>query len=260
MKVVILAGGYGTRIAEESQYKPKPMIEVGGRPLLWHIMKIYSSWGVNDFIICAGYKQEIIKQWLSDYYIYSSDVTFDFSGGNRVSILHEHVEPWKVTVVDTGLGTLTGGRIKRIQEYINGTFMMTYGDGLSDVNIEELMKTHNNSGAIVTLTAVKPEGRFGGLDIEMDRVVSFREKSRMDSGWINGGFMVLEPEVFNYIDGDQTMFEREPLEGLASDGMLSCYKHNGFWQCMDAKRDKKMLEELWDTGNAPWAVWNNRNN
>ena len=256
MKVIILAGGYGTRISEESQFKPKPMIEIGGKPLLWHIMKIYSHWGFNEFIICAGYKQEFIKQWLSNYYLYSSDVTFDFTEDNRIKVLQEHAEPWRVTVVDTGIGTLTGGRVKRVKEYIGSEpFMLTYGDGVADIDIPELVRTHRQNKKIVTLTGVVPEGRFGMMDLMGDAVVSFREKSEEDGGWINGGFMVCQPEVFEYIEGDDTMFEREPLEQLANEGQLVCYKHYGFWQCMDAMRDKKRLEDLWQSERAPWRLW-----
>lgn len=256
MKVVLLAGGFGTRISEESQFKPKPMIEIGGKPILWHIMKVFSFYGYNEFIICAGYKQEVIKRWFADYYIYNSDITFDFTQGDKLIVHNEHSEAWKVTVVDTGLNTLTGGRIKRIKKFLdNEPFLMTYGDGVSDVNIHELVECHKENHALATLTAVLPEGRFGVMDIDGKRIKSFREKSKDDMGWINGGYMVLEPEVLNYIEGDHIMFEREPLEKLALDGQLFCYKHKGFWQCMDTLRDKQRLEELWDKGKAPWKVW-----
>lgn len=257
MKVVLLAGGFGTRISEESQFKPKPMIEIGGKPILWHIMKEYSHYGYNEFVICAGYKQEVIKQWFSEYFLYNSDITFDLTKGEEMIVHKKHAEPWKITVVDTGLNTLTGGRIKRIREFINNkTFLMTYGDGVADINIDELVKVHRENGKLATLTAVLPEGRFGVMDLEGNQVKSFREKSRDDTGWINGGYMVLEPEIIDYIDGDDTMFEREPLENLAHDGELMCYKHKGFWQCMDALRDKQKLDKLWSSGHAPWKVWN----
>lgn len=256
MKVVLLAGGYGTRISEESVLKPKPMIEIGGKPILWHIMKMYSSYGFNEFIICAGYKQEVIKKWFADYFIYNSDVTFDFTNGNNMIVHNEHSEPWKVTVIDTGLDTMTGGRIKRIKDFIgNEAFLMTYGDGVSNVNIKKLLEFHKEQGKYATLSAVLPEGRFGVMDIEGNSIKSFREKSKDDMGWINGGFMVLEPEVLDYIDGDKTMFEREPLEKLAMDDQLMCYKHKGFWQCMDTLRDKQKLEEMWNNNEAPWKIW-----
>lgn len=256
MKVVILAGGYGTRISEESMFRPKPMIEVGGMPILWHIMKEFSFYGFHEFIICAGYKQHIIKEWFANYYLYNSDVTFDFANQNNVIIHNNKVEPWKVSVVDTGIDTLTGGRIKRIQDYVgNETFMMTYGDGGSDVNISELLKFHRKDNNLATLTTVQPDGRFGILDISGDKVVSFREKNKKDMGWINGGYMVLEPKVFEYIEGDMTTFEKEPLEKLANENKLGCYRHDGFWQCMDTMRDREKLEELWSSGKAPWKLW-----
>ena len=256
MKVVLLASGFGTRISEESVFKPKPMIDIGGMPILWHIMKLYSYYGFNDFIICAGYKQEIIKEWFGDYFLYTSDITFDFTKGNEVIVHKKHAEPWKVTVVDTGLNTLTGGRLKRIRKYIDEeTFLMTYGDGVCDVDILKLIEHHKKHGKLATLTAVQPEGRFGIMDMDGDYIRSFREKSKSDSGWINGGFMVLESAVLDYVKGDTIMFEREPLEKLAIDGELVNYKHYGFWQCMDTLRDKQRLEELWASGNAPWKVW-----
>lgn len=256
MKVVLLAGGFGTRISEESQYKPKPMIEIGGKPILWHIMKEYLYYGFNEFIICAGYKQEVIKEWFANYFIHNSDITFDFSQKNRMIVHDEHAEPWKVTIIDTGLNTLTGGRIKRIKEYIdNETFMLTYGDGVANVNIKELLDFHYKQHKIATLSAVIPEGRFGVMDIEGDMIKSFREKSKKDMGWINGGYMVLEPEIMEYIAGDDTTFEKEPLETLANIGQLACYRHNGFWQCMDTLRDKQKLEQLWIEKKAPWKVW-----
>ena len=256
MKVVILAGGFGTRISEESHLKPKPMIEIGEKPILWHIMKMYSHYGFNDFIICAGYKQDYIKDYFYNYYMRNSDVTFDYTKGGEVTIHNTITDPWKVTVVDTGLGTMTGGRIKRIKKYVgNETFMLTYGDGVSDINIGELVKFHKNCGKIATLSAVHPAGRFGMMDVEGNTVKSFREKSQSDVGWVNGGFMVLEPKVFDYIEGDDTTFEKEPLETLSSDGELVAYKHMGFWQCMDTMRDKEDLEKQWNSGTAKWKTW-----
>lgn len=256
MKVIILAGGFGTRISEESQLKPKPMVEIGGKPILWHIMKQYSVYGFNEFVICAGYKQQLIKEWFSNYFLLNSDITFDFSQGNSVTVHNSFSEPWKVTIVDTGLNTMTGGRIKRVRDFIGeDTFLMTYGDGVSDVNIAATIDFHLNHGKLATLTAVQPEGRFGVLDIEKDSIRSFREKSPLDMGWINGGFMVLDHKVFNYIDGDSTVFEREPLERIAQQNELMCYKHRGFWQCMDTLRDKEKLERLWASGEAPWKKW-----
>jgi glucose-1-phosphate cytidylyltransferase len=256
MKVVILAGGLGTRISEESHLKPKPMIEIGNMPIMWHIMKWYSHYGFNEFIICCGYKQHVIKEFFANYYLHHSDITFDFSDSGRKIAHKESAENWKVTVVDTGLKTMTGGRIKRIKKYIGDeSFMMTYGDGVSDVDLNALLQFHKKHGLKATLTGVQPEGRFGVLDLEGDRIQSFREKSRDDMGWINGGFMVLEPEVIDYIDGDNTMFERKPLELLADEGQLACYKHKGFWQCMDTLRDKEKLEALISMNKAPWMVW-----
>lgn len=256
MKVVILAGGFGTRISEESQFKPKPMINIGGMPILWHIMKLYSYYGFHEFIICAGYKQEAIKEWFGDYFIHTSDVTFDFTKGNKMIVHNQHSEPWKVTIVDTGLHTMTGGRLKHIGRYIgNETFLMTYGDGVGDVNISKLVELHKSHGKLATLTAVQPDGRFGIMDMDGQMIRSFREKNRDDTGWINGGFMVLDAKVLNYVKDDATMFEREPLENLAKAGELVNYKHYGFWQCMDTLRDKQKLEQLWVSGNAPWKVW-----
>ena len=256
MKVVLLAGGFGTRISEESHLKPKPMIEIGEQPILWHIMKHYSSYGYNEFIICAGYKQHIIKQYFADYYLHRSDITFDFYDGGNIVVHNNVSEPWKVTVVDTGLNTMTGGRIKRIQKYIGDEpFMMTYGDGVSDVNISELVNFHKRHGKLVTMTAVQPEGRFGILDLDGEAVKAFREKSQDDMGYINAGFMVLQPEVFSTIEDDSTIFERAPLETLANKGELIAFRHDGFWQCMDTQRDKQKLEELWASGNAPWRNW-----
>lgn len=257
MKVVILAGGFGTRISEESHLKPKPMIEIGEQPILWHIMKEYSYYGYNEFIICAGYKQHIIKEYFANYYLHRSDVTFDFSKENAVDIHMNVAEPWKVTVVDTGLNTLTGGRIKRIQPYVeNEPFMLTYGDGVCDVNIKKLEDYHKKSGKLVTLTAILPEGRFGVLDINSEsQIMRFAEKKKEDGGWINGGYMVLEPEVFEYIEGDDTVFEKAPLERLSMEGQLQAYKYGGFWKCMDTMRDKLQLEEMLKKNIAPWKVW-----
>ena len=258
MKVVLLAGGYGTRRSEESQFKPKPMIEIGGMPILWHIMKEYSYYGFNEFIICAGYKQHVIKEWFADYFLHTSDVTFDFSQGNHIIIHNMKTEPWKVTVVDTGLNTMTGGRIKRIQPFVgNEPFMMTYGDGVCDVDMSKLLEYHNSHGKIATLTAVMLEQQKGILDIGGDNAVhSFREKSTNDGAPINAGYMVLNPEIFDYIEGDNTVFERTPLETLAAKGELMSYMHRGFWQCMDTKREMDMLEKLLEKGEAPWKKWN----
>ncbi len=258
MKVVLLAGGLGTRISEESQFKPKPMVEIGGQPILWHIMKEYSYYGFDEFIICAGYKQYVIKEWFANYALHNSDVTFDFSNGKNDMISHDqHCEQWKVTVVDTGLNTMTGGRIKRIQPYIgNEPFFMTYGDGVCDVNIQELLKYHEEHGKIATLTAVMLEQQKGILDIDGDNAVkSFREKSITDGALINAGYMVLNPEVFDYIEDDKTVFERQSLERLADEGQLMSYIHKGFWQCMDTKRENDMLERVWISGRAPWKMW-----
>jgi glucose-1-phosphate cytidylyltransferase len=258
MKIVILAGGFGTRISEESHLKPKPMIEIGDAPILWHIMKYYSCFGYNDFIICCGYRGYVIKEYFADYYLHRSDITFDFSNGNEMIIHNNVAEPWRVTVVDTGLHTQTGGRIKRIKKYIgNETFMMTYGDGVSNIDIHKLVVQHKSTNNIVTLSAIQPGGRFGVLDIdENDRkVIGFREKAPEDAGWVNAGFMVMEPTVFNYIREDKTIFEREPLESLSAEGKLGVYKHYGFWQCMDTQRDKYYLESLWENNKAPWKVW-----
>lgn len=257
MKVVLLAGGLGTRISEKSQFIPKPMIEIGGMPILWHIMKEYSHYGFNEFIICAGYKQHIIKEWFADYFLHTSDVTFDFTNGNNMLVHNMHTEPWKVTVVDTGLNTMTGGRIKRVQPYIgNETFMMTYGDGVCDVDISEIVKFHEVHGKIATLTAVMLEQQKGVLDIGGDNAVhSFREKGVGDGAPINAGYMVLSPKIFDYIEGDSTVFERSPLERVAGEGELMSYMHRGFWQCMDTKREMDMLEKLWESGKAPWKKW-----
>lgn len=259
MKVVILAGGYGTRISEESKFKPKPMIEIGGKPILWHIMKEYSYYGFNEFIICAGYKQHIIKSWFADYFLRNSDITFDFTSGRDEMIIHDQrCEPWKVTVVDTGLNTMTGGRIKRIQKYVgNEPFLMTYGDAVCDVNISKLLEFHKSHGKIATLTAIMLEQSKGILNIGGDNAVkSFREKNIADSAPINAGYMVLNPEIFGYILGDSTVFEKEPMEQLAESNELMSYTYKGFWQCMDTSREKDVLEKLWESGQAPWKVWN----
>ena len=256
MKVVILAGGLGTRISEESHLKPKPMIEIGEKPILWHIMKEYSHYGFNEFIICLGYKQHVVKEYFADYYLYSSDVTFDLAN-NSCQIHNNHSEPWKVTLVDTGLNTMTGGRLKRVRNYIGDeTFMMTYGDGVSDVDIQKLLEFHKGHGRTGTITAISVDQRFGVLDIAEDNTVhAFAEKDEKDSSVVNGGYMVFEPAVFDYIEGDQTVFEKETLSQLAAMGELSAYKHRGFWQCMDTQREKQKLEALWASGKAPWKVW-----
>ncbi len=258
MKVVILAGGFGTRISEESHLKPKPMIEIGEKPILWHIMKEYSAHGFTEFIICCGYKQYVIKEWFADYYLHNSDVTFDFTSGNKMTVHNNVAEPWKVTLVDTGLYTMTGGRVKRIQQYVgNEPFMLTYGDGVADIDMNELLEFHKSHGKIATMTAVHVGQRFGVLDIDRENleVKAFREKSGADGSRINAGYMVLEPEIFNYIEGDETVLEKEPLLKLAEEKQLCAYKHNGFWQCMDTQREKEMLEKLWAAGQAPWKVW-----
>ena len=259
MKVVILAGGLGTRISEESHLKPKPMIAIGDQPILWHIMKYYSAFGFQDFIICCGYKGYVIKEYFADYYLHRSDVTFDFTRGNEMTVHSNVAEPWRVTLVDTGLNTQTGGRIKRVQRYIGDEpFLLTYGDGVSNVDLHTLLAKHRKSGRTVTLTGIQPGGRFGVLDLneDLDTVVGFREKAREDGGWINGGFMVMEPEVFRYLSADEgCILEQEPLEALAEEGRLGVYRHYGFWQCMDTQRDKGRLEGLWSRGEAPWKIW-----
>lgn len=255
MKAVILAGGLGTRISEETIVRPKPMIEIGGKPVLWHILKTYSHHGINDFIICLGYKGYMVKEYFANYFLHSSDVTFDLSC-NRMDVHHRHAEPWRVTLVDTGEDTQTGGRLKRVSEFLDDeTFCFTYGDGLSDVDIASEVAFHRERGAYATVCAVQPPGRFGALDIEGNRITRFTEKPQGDGSWINGGFFVLQPEVLRYIDGDHSIWEREPLEHLARDGHLSAYTHDGFWHPMDTLRDKTKLEELWQTGSAPWKVW-----
>ena len=255
MKVVILAGGFGTRISEESHLRPKPMIEIGEKPILWHIMKSYSFYGYTEFVICLGFKAYMIKEFFSDYFLHTSDVTFDLAK-NEMTVHNNYSEPWKVTLVDTGLHTMTGGRIKRIQEYIGKEpFMLTYGDGVSDVDIGKLVSFHKSHGKMATMTVVQPDGRFGMLDIEDTQVRAFREKSKEDSGWINGGFMVLEPGIFDLLGDDSLVFERYPLETAAETGQLMAYRHDGFWQCMDTQRDKQLLESLWADGKAPWKIW-----
>lgn len=256
MKVVILAGGYGTRISEESQFKPKPMIEIGGMPILWHIMKLYSSYGFNEFIICAGYKQDYIKKWFRDYSLITSDVTFDFANNDKVIIHKKHTEPWKVTVVDTGLNTQTGGRIKRIKEYVgNEPFMLTYGDAVGDINISELLKFHKSHGKIGTVSVYNFGQNKGVLEIKGNEVEAFREKSDLDGDLINIGFMVFNPEFFDLIDDDSTVLEKEPMLRLIAKNQLMAYTHKGFWQCMDTLREKEKLEKLWNGGSAPWKKW-----
>ncbi len=257
MKVVILAGGRGTRISEESDLKPKPMIEIGGAPILWHIMKYYSSFGYHEFIICCGYKGHLIKEYFADYYLYRSDVTFDFSAENRMTVHQNVAEPWKVTLVDTGLNTQTGARVKRVHDYVGDEpFMLTYGDGVSDVDLSALLRQHKESDNEVTITGVQPGGRFGVMEIAGQTVTGFREKAREDGGWINGGFMVVEPKIFDILDEDEDcILERQPMETLAAEGRLGVYKHTGFWQCMDTQRDKIWLEARWRENTAPWKVW-----
>lgn len=257
MKVVILAGGFGTRISEESAYKPKPMIEIGEMPILWHIMKGFSTQGFNEFIICAGYKQHVIKEWFADYFLHTSDVTFDFTNGNEMIVHNKKAELWKVTVVDTGLHTMTGGRIKRIKKFVgNEPFLLTYGDAVGDVNIKELIEHHNNHGKIGTISVYNFGQNKGVLDVAKDgKVNAFREKSDLDGDLINIGFMVMNPEIFDRIEGDTTVFEKEPLTKLVDEGELIAHTHNGFWQCMDTLREKQQLEQLWESGNAPWKIW-----
>ncbi len=256
MKVVILAGGMGTRISEESQIRPKPMVEIAGKPILWHIMKTYSQYGFNDFIICAGYKQEAIKDYFENYYLHSCDVSYDFLNGRR-DIISQSAEHWKVTVINTGLNTMTGGRIKRVEKYVeNEPFMLTYGDGVSDINISSLLDYHGRSKKSLTLTAIRVGSKFGNLKIsQAGAVESFSEKSKDDGSWINGGYMVAGPEIFDYISGDDTVFEKEPLENICKDKQLAAYKHHGFWKCMDTLRDKNELESMVHNDNAPWILW-----
>lgn len=257
MKVVILAGGVGTRISEETETIPKPMVEIGGKPIIWHIMKIYSHYGFNDFVVCLGYLGYVVKEYFSHYFLHMSDVTIDMST-NEMNIHTTASEPWKVTLIDTGFDTMTGGRLKRVGKYIgNETFMMTYGDGVADIDINKLLQVHKESKKTVTLTAIQTAGKFGVLDIDKDNTVkSFLEKPRGEGSWINGGFFVLEPEAFDYIkEGDKTVWEKAPLENLSKDGKLDAFRHHGFWYCMDTLRDKLELERLWQTGKAPWKVW-----
>lgn len=257
MKAVILAGGFGSRLSEETQVKPKPMIEIGGRPILWHIMKLYSHHGINDFVICCGYKGHLIKEYFANYFLHVCDVTFDLRN-NRLEFLTNGVEPWKVTLVDTGETTMTGGRLKRVRHHLGReTFCLTYGDGVSDVNIRDLICFHHQQRATATLTAVQPAGRFGAFSLEHEecQISSFKEKPQGGTGWINGGFFVLEPSAIDYIDGDSTIWEREPMEALAQEGKLRAFRHRGFWQSMDTLRDKMLLEDLWTSGKRPWKVW-----
>ncbi len=255
MKAVILAGGLGTRISEETHLKPKPMVEIGGKPILWHVMKIYSAHGINDFVICAGYKGYVIKEYFANYFLHMSDVTFDMSN-NRMEVHHRRSEPWRVTIADTGEATMTGGRLKRVREYLGDeTFCFTYGDGVGDVNITESIAFHRKEARLATLTGVQPPGRYGALGIEDNRVTNFQEKPVGDGGWINGGFFVLEPTVIDYVEGDATIWERTPMERLAAEGQMSVYKHHGFWQPMDTLREKTHLEDLWASGKAPWKKW-----
>lgn len=256
MKVVLLAGGFGTRLSEETHLKPKPMVEIGGKPILWHIMKIYAAHGFNEFVICLGYKGYVIKEYFANYYLHQSDVTFNMAN-NDMEIHSSSAEPWKVTLVDTGLHTMTGGRVKKVKPYLNDEpFLLTYGDGVSDVDIKELVKMHKAHGKKVTVTSVQPSGRFGALDVSADnQVLSFLEKPKGDGSWINGGFFVCEPSVLDYIDEDSTIFEQAPLMNLAKEGEMMTYKHDGFWQPMDTLREKDNLEKAWQSGNAPWKIW-----
>lgn len=256
MKAVILAGGLGTRISEETHLKPKPMIEVGGKPILWHIMKSYSAHGVNDFVICCGYKGFVIKEYFANYFLHTSDVTFDIAG-NSMEVHHRYAEPWRVTLIDTGENTMTGGRLKRVGAYLRDeeAFCFTYGDGVSDVNISNLIAFHRDQGVLATLTATRPPGRFGALELDGHKIRSFEEKPDHESGLVNGGFFVLSPAVIDYIEGDTTIWERAPLERLAKQGELAAFAHTGFWQPMDTLRDKVLLEDLWASGKAPWKTW-----
>lgn len=257
MKAVILAGGYGTRISEETGVRPKPMVEIGGRPMLWHIMKIYSAYGINDFIVCCGYKGHVIKDYFASYFLHSSDVTFDLQE-NSMEVLQKEAEPWRVTLIDTGLDTATGGRLKRVASYLDsGTFCMTYGDGVADLDVRRLLQFHREQGVLATLTAVQPPGRFGAFTLDADRtkIRHFREKPRGDGAWINGGFFVLEPGAIETIAGEETAWEGEPLRALAQRGQLAAYRHEGFWQNMDTLRDKHVLDALWESGEPPWRIW-----
>ncbi len=258
MKVVILAGGFGTRISEESHLKPKPMVEIGDKPILWHIMKIYSHYGFNDFIVCLGYKGHMIKQFFADYYLHMSDVTFDFRDNNKMEIHQNVAEPWRVTLVDTGMNTQTGGRLAKVKKYIGDErFMLTYGDGVCDIDLNKLLEFHKLHAKALTITAIQPGGRFGVLDFEegSDELRGFTEKAKEDGGWVNGGFMIMEPEVFDYLGDDSCILEQEPIKNLTKDGKTCAYKHEGFWQCMDTQRDKNLLTALWEKGAAPWKLW-----
>jgi glucose-1-phosphate cytidylyltransferase len=254
MKVVILAGGLGTRISEESHLRPKPMVEIGGKPIMWHIMKLYGFHGITDFVICCGYKGYIIKEYFANYFLHMSDVTFDMSS-NTMQVHQRHAEPWRVTLIETGEATQTGGRIARVRDHINSTFCLTYGDGVSDVDLKALIAFHREQGTDATVTAIQPAGRYGKIEIDGNKVRSFLEKPRGDGQWISGGYFVCEPTVFDLIDGDQTIWERGPLEKMAAEGQLSVYRHDGFWAAMDTLRDKNFLEDLWGSGKAPWKVW-----
>ena len=257
MKAVILAGGFGTRISEESGIRPKPMVEIGEKPILWHIMKIFSAHNINDFILCCGYKGYVIKEYFVNYFLHQSDITVDVKN-NKIDVLQNDVEPWKVTMIDTGENSMTGGRLKRVKEYIgNETFFMTYGDGVSDIDINALLDFHQKQKTLATVTAVQPPGRFGTFTLGegQSKITNFREKPKGDGAWVNGGFFVLEPGVMDYIDGDYTVWEKEPLIRLAKDGQLSAYKHEGIWQPMDTLRDKHLLEDMWNSGKAPWKIW-----
>jgi len=257
MKTVILAGGLGTRIADENDLRPKPMVEVGGRPILWHIMKYYSHYGFNEFIVCCGHMGYKIKEYFADYYLHCSDITFDFTKDNQMTVHTNAAEPWKVTLVDTGNKTATGGRIRRIKRYVEGeTFFLTYGDGVSDIDINSLLEYHKEKGSTVTISAIQPGGRFGVLDFDVDGILSgFREKSQDDGGWINAGFMVMEQGVFEYIDGDSCILEKVPFKRLSAEGKMAAYRHYGYWQCMDTQRDRGFLEKRWANNDAPWKVW-----
>ncbi len=255
MKVVILAGGLGTRISEETSVRPKPMVEIGGKPILWHIMKLYSAHGLNDFIVCLGYKGYMIKEYFANYYLHMADVTFDMQS-NRMEVHANFAEPWRVTLVDTGEQTMTGGRLKRVASYLgNEDFCFTYGDGVADIDVSKLVEFHRSQRTLATVTAVQPPGRFGALDLQENKIRSFQEKPQGDGGWISGGFFVLSPRVIDYLDGDDTVWERTPMQRLASDGQMSAYLHRGFWQPMDTLRDKTLLEDLWNSGQAPWKAW-----
>jgi glucose-1-phosphate cytidylyltransferase len=255
MKTVILAGGLGTRISEETHLRPKPMIEIGGYPVLWHIMKIYSAHGIHDFIICLGYKGYVVKEYFSNYFLHMSDVTFDFTD-NKMEVHQRNAEPWRVTLIDTGEQTMTGGRLRRVRQYLDDEdFCFSYGDGIGNVNITKLIEFHREQETLATVTAVQPPGRFGALDLEQNKIIRFEEKPYDDGSWVSGGFFVLSPKVIDYIDGDQTAWEKGPIENLAKDGQLAAYRHNGFWKPMDTQRDKVYLEELWSSGKAPWKIW-----